>query len=74
MTKSETYVDFQVKPYICPKFSAAYMRQWTESSLLQVMACRLFGAKPLPEPALAYCKLDSREQISVNGKNILVHQ
>ena len=28
--------------------SAAYMRQWTASVLLQAMACRLFGAKPLP--------------------------
>ena len=35
--------------------SAAYMRQWTESALVQVMACRLFCAKPLPEPVLAYC-------------------
>ena len=29
------------------------------------MACRLFGAKPLPAPILAYCQLDSWEQISV---------
>ena len=29
--------------------SAVYMRQLTESSLGQVMACRLLGAKPLPE-------------------------
>ena len=29
------------------------------------MACRLFGAKPLPEPMLAYCQLDHWEQISV---------
>ena len=29
------------------------------------MACRLFGAKPLPEPVLVYCQLDSWEQISV---------
>ena len=28
------------------------MRQRSESSLVQVMACRLFGAKPLPEPLL----------------------
>ena len=28
------------------------MRQWTGSALVQVMACRLFGAKPLPEPML----------------------
>ena len=45
--------------------SAAYMRQWTGSALVQVMACRLFGAKLLPEPMLAYCQLDSWEQISV---------
>ena len=29
--------------------SAAFMRQWTGPSLVQIMACRLFGAKPLPE-------------------------
>ena len=29
------------------------------------MACRLFGAKPLPEPMLAYWQLDTWEQISV---------
>ena len=43
--------------------SAAYMRRWTGPSLVQVMACRLFSAKPLPEPMLAYCQLDSWEQI-----------
>ena len=30
------------------------------------MACRLFGAKPLPEPILPYCQLDPKEHISVN--------
>ena len=45
--------------------SAAFMRQWTGSSLVQVMACRLFGAKPLPEPVWIYCQLDSWEQVSV---------
>ena len=35
--------------------STAYMRQLTGSSLVQVMACRLFGAKPLSEPILEYC-------------------
>ena len=35
--------------------SAAYMRRKNGSSLLQVMACRLLGAKPLPEPVLTYC-------------------
>ena len=45
--------------------SAAYMRQWIGSALVQIMACRLFGAKPLPELMLVYCQLDSWEQISV---------
>ena len=30
------------------------------------MACRLFAAKPLPEPMMAYRQLDSWEQISAN--------
>ena len=45
--------------------SATYMNQWTGSALVQVMAWRLFGAKPLPEPMLTYCQLYPREQISV---------
>ena len=39
--------------------------QWTGSSLVQVIACRLFGAKPLIEPMLVYCQLDSWGQVSV---------
>ena len=38
--------------------SAAYMRQWTGSASVQVMACRLFGAKPFPEVMLTYHQLD----------------
>ena len=38
--------------------SAAYMRQWIRSTLVQIMACRLFGAKPLSEPVLGYCQLE----------------
>ena len=38
--------------------SAAYMRQWTRSALVQAMACRLFGVNPLPEPILTYCRSD----------------
>ena len=53
--------------------SAAYMHQWTGSSLVQVMACRLFGAKPLPEPIPAYCQLDSWKQISVKFESELYH-
>ena len=36
---------------------AAYMRQSTASSFVRVMACCLFGAKPLPEPVMAYCQI-----------------
>ena len=39
--------------------SAVYMHQSTGSALVQIMACRLFGAKPFPEPMLTYCQLDS---------------
>ena len=39
--------------------SAAYMRQWIGSALVQIMACRLVGAKPLSKPILGYCELDS---------------
>ena len=49
------------------------MRQWTGSSLVQVMACRLFGAKPLPEPMLSYCQLDSWEHISVKYESEFYH-
>ena len=43
------------------------------SSLVQAMACRLFGAKPLPEPMLAYCQLDSWEHISVTFESGFYH-
>ena len=39
--------------------------QCAGSSLVQVMACRLIGTKPFPEPQLAYYQLDSWEHISV---------
>ena len=41
------------------------VRQWTWSTLVQVMACRLSGAKPLPEPMPPYCQLHSYEHTSV---------
>ena len=37
--------------------SAAYMRQWIGSALIQIMACRLLGAKPLAKPTLGNCQL-----------------
>ena len=33
--------------------------------LLQILACCLFGTKPLSEPMMPYCQLDSTEHISV---------
>ena len=54
--------------------SAAYMCHCTGSALVQViMACRLPGTKPLPEPVLAYCQFDSWEQISVKFKSEFYH-
>ena len=44
-----------------------HIRQWTGSSLVQVMVCCLFGAKPLPEPMLVYCQPDSLEQIWIGS-------
>ena len=35
--------------------SAAYMRHWIGSALVQIMACRLFGTEPQSEPVLEYC-------------------
>ena len=37
---------------------AANMRQWIRSKLFQIMACHLFGAKPLSKPMLGYCQLN----------------
>ena len=38
--------------------SIAYICQSTGSTLVQVMACHMVSAKPLPEPVLTYCQLD----------------
>ena len=45
--------------------SAAYMRQWIRSALVQIMACHLFDAKPLSKPILGYCQLAPQEETSV---------
>ena len=36
------------------RLSDVYMRQWTGSSLIQVMALHLFGDKPLHQPMLTH--------------------
>ena len=49
------------------------MRQGTGSAWVQVMACRLFGAKPSPEPILFYGQLDFWQQISVKFESEFYH-
>ena len=53
--------------------SDAYMHQRIGSALVKIMACRLFGAKPLTEPKLPYCQLDSWEQFSVKFESEFSH-
>ena len=45
--------------------SDAHMDQWTKLSLFKIIACRLFGAKPLSEPVLTYYQLHPKEYISM---------
>ena len=51
--------------------SAAYMRQWIGSTLVRIMACCLFGVKPLSKPMLSYCQVDPNfSEISIKIQNI----
>ena len=45
--------------------SEVYVWQQTEPSLVQVVACHLFGAKPVSEPMMIYCQLNPKECISM---------
>ena len=47
------------------KLGDTYMQPYMQPSLVQIMACCLFGTKPLSEPMLAFCELDPWEQTSV---------
>ena len=53
-----------------------YMCQWIGSALVQIMACRLFGAKPLSKPMLGYCQLDPQENFSNFNQNttLFIHE
>ena len=42
-----------------------YMRRWTGSAIVQIMACWQHSAKPLSEPMLTYCQWDPKEYISM---------
>ena len=60
---------------ICPEkwypknsltFQEIRLNHWgSDPSLVQIIACRQFGTKPLFKPRLAYCQLDPWEPISV---------
>ena len=56
----------------CPP-SAAYICLWAESWLVQVMAFRIFGAKPWTEQMLVYYQLDHSEHILVKFEWELYH-
>ena len=60
-------LDFDRVLFHCLKSEhhAEHMFQWIRSALVQIMACRLFGAKPLSKPMVGYCQLDPQEQTSV---------
>ena len=45
--------------------SDSYMHQKTWQSLVQIMGCRLFGAKPLSDPMMVYCQLDPKKRTSL---------
>ena len=47
--------------------SVAYKRQWIGSALVQIMAFRLFGTKPLSQLVLCYRQFDPSKQTSVKS-------
>ena len=56
--------------------SIEYICQGTGPALVQVMVCRLFDVKPLPEPTLIYCQSDPSEQTSVKfiSTKLFIHE
>ena len=56
-----------------PPPCAACMRQWTGSTLVEVIACRLFGTKLLHGPRLTYCWLETNlSEIRIEKQNVLL--
>ena len=48
-----------------PTDACTCMQWWNRPSLVRIMACRLFGTKPLSVSMVAYCKLELWQQIAV---------
>ena len=46
--------------------SAAYVRQWMRSALVETRACRLFGAKPLSKPCWVIVNWTLRNKLQWN--------
>ena len=49
----------------------AHIRQQKKPLSVHIIACRLFGAKPLSEPMLGYFPLDPKGHISTKFYSIL---
>ena len=47
------------------------MRQWFGSAVVQIMACHIFGAKPLSKPLLGHCQLHKLQGHFSFTKNIV---
>ena len=54
--------------------SAAYMRQWIMSTLVHIMACCLYSAKPLSKPMLGYCQLNKLQWNFNQNIKIFIHE
>ena len=54
-----------IHPHPSRLFHLQWICQWTRSSMVQIMACRLFDAKPFSEPMLGNYWLDPCKPISV---------
>ena len=48
------------------RLSGTYMPQYNILTLVNIMACCLFGTKPLSEPMLSFCQLDPRNILQWN--------
>ena len=60
-----------------PPPSVAYIRQWTWSALVQIMACRLIGAKPLSGPMLDIVNWTLRNKLQWNfnqSTKLFIHE
>ena len=48
--------------------------KWTGSSLIQIMACCLFGSKPFPIRLQVYCQLDTWVKFKLKYHNCPLHK